>query len=200
MWEIPHFPTYFVPRADVSSDVLVATSDPSVFDVVVGDRVATGAAHVDGEYVRLDWDAMDAWYEEDEEVFVHPRDPHSRVDALAIDPSRRRRGRGQGRRRQPLAGDPLRDRPPAAVLPAGQRRADGPAHARPTPSPGAPYKGNARYWSLEVGGRVRKNFVWGYEFPTRESWPIAGMLCFYNERVDLIIDGVRHERPKTKFS
>jgi uncharacterized protein (DUF427 family) len=199
VWERPYFPSYFLPIADVSADVLVATDDPSTFDVVVGDRVAGGAAFVEGDHVRFEWGAMDGWYEEEEEVFVHARDPHTRIDALR---STRHvvvevEGHVVADSHAPVilyeTGLPTR-----YYLPANDVRMD---LLSPTASiTGCPYKGNARYWSLEVGGRVRKDFVWGYDFPTRESWPIAGMLCFYNERVDLIIDGVRHERPKTKFS
>ncbi len=50
-----------------------------------------------------------------------------------------------------------------------------------------PYKGQASYWSLEVGGTVHENIVWSYETPIPEAEPIADLLCFYNERVDLIV-------------
>ena len=50
-----------------------------------------------------------------------------------------------------------------------------------------PYKGQASYWSLEVGSTVHENIVWSYETPIPEAEPIAGLLCFYNERVDLTV-------------
>jgi uncharacterized protein (DUF427 family) len=199
VWELPYFPSYFLPVGDVSPEVLVATDDPSTFDVVVGDRVAAGTAFVDGDHVRFDWGAMDAWYEEDERVFIHARDPHTRIDAL----------RSTRHIVVEVDGEVVADThapvilfetglPPRYYFPPNDVRTE---LLTPTDTTtGCPYKGTARYWSLEVGGRVRPDFVWGYDFPTRESWPIAGMLCFYNERVDLTIDGVRHERPKTKFS
>jgi uncharacterized protein (DUF427 family) len=199
VWELPFFPTYFLPISDVSSDVLVATSDPSTFDVVVGDRTAAGAAHVDRDHVKFDWNAMDEWYEEDEQVFVHARDPHTRIDAL----------RSTRHVVVEVDGEVVADShapvilfetglPPRYYLPANDVRTE---LLSPTATvTSCPYKGNARYWSLDVGGRVRDDFVWSYEFPTRESWPIAGMLCFYDERVDVIVDGVRRDRPRTKFS
>lgn len=52
-----------------------------------------------------------------------------------------------------------------------------------------PFKGDASYWSLEVGGVVHDNVVWSYETPIPEAAPIAGLLCFYNERVDLRVEG-----------
>jgi uncharacterized protein (DUF427 family) len=63
-----------------------------------------------------------------------------------------------------------------------------------------PYKGTANYWSLEVGGRRYDDFVWIYRAPLPESQKIAGLACFYNEKVDLHVDGVLQERPRTHFS
>ena len=63
-----------------------------------------------------------------------------------------------------------------------------------------PYKGTASYWSVRVGDDVVQDIVWTYRSPLPESQKIAGLVCFYNERVDLSVDGVRQERPRTKFS
>ncbi|MDH5224979.1 MAG: DUF427 domain-containing protein, partial [Actinomycetota bacterium] len=63
-----------------------------------------------------------------------------------------------------------------------------------------PYKGEATYWSLEVGGSIYDDLVWTYRSPLAESQKIAGLASFYNEKVDLYVDGERQERPKTKFS
>ena len=81
------------------------------------------------DHVRFDWDALDAWFEEDEEVFVHPRSPYARVDILPssrhVRVAHRRRGGG----RHPPAVAAVRDRPARPLLPAQGRRADGPAGA-----------------------------------------------------------------------
>jgi uncharacterized protein (DUF427 family) len=53
-----------------------------------------------------------------------------------------------------------------------------------------PYKGTASYWSLEVNGRVHNDLVWTYRTPLPESMKITGLVCFYNEKVDLYVDGV----------
>ena len=50
-----------------------------------------------------------------------------------------------------------------------------------------PWKGEASYWSLEVAGTTYENLVWSYETPIPEAKLIAGLLCFYNERVDLTL-------------
>jgi uncharacterized protein (DUF427 family) len=99
VWEKPYYPTYYLPHQDVRTDLLVATGatdhspsrgDAEVHTVKVGDREATAGAlwyrqspigELEGT-IRLQWGAMDAWFEEDEEVFVHPRDPYTRVDIL----------------------------------------------------------------------------------------------------------------------
>ena len=98
VWESPRYPTYYFPAADVRAELTADGSvshspsrgDAQVFTVRAGDREAAGAAlryeHSPFEElrdaIRLDWHAMDAWFEEDEEVFTHPRDPYTRVDIL----------------------------------------------------------------------------------------------------------------------
>ena len=63
-----------------------------------------------------------------------------------------------------------------------------------------PYKGAATYWDLVVDGERYEDFVWCYRSPLAESAKIAGLLCFYNEKVDLYVDGQLQPRPHTKFS
>jgi uncharacterized protein (DUF427 family) len=63
-----------------------------------------------------------------------------------------------------------------------------------------PYKGEAEYWSVRVGDALHKDVVWGYRTPLPESRQVAGLVCFYNEKVDIYLDGVLQDRPKTKFS
>jgi len=100
VWEVPHYPAYYFPVEDVRTELLVPTAtvthspsrgDARHFTVKAGDHRAEDAAlrYVDSPIaelrglVRLDWDAMDGWFEEDEEVYTHPRDPYTRVDILA---------------------------------------------------------------------------------------------------------------------
>jgi len=99
VWEVPYYPAYYVPLADVRAELRAdggtvhspSRGDAGTFTVVAGGREAAGAAlryenspiEALRDLVRLDWAAMDAWFEEDEEVFVHPRDPYTRVDILA---------------------------------------------------------------------------------------------------------------------
>ena len=52
-----------------------------------------------------------------------------------------------------------------------------------------PFKGQASYWSVEVGGAVHDDLVWSYESPIPGAEGITGLMCFYNERVELTVDG-----------
>jgi len=63
-----------------------------------------------------------------------------------------------------------------------------------------PYKGTAGYWSVDTGDAVHEDIVWIYRTPLPESQKIAGLACFYNEKVDIVLDGERQERPQTHFS
>jgi uncharacterized protein (DUF427 family) len=145
------------------------------------------------------WNTTDHWYEEDEEVFVHARDPYTRIDILPS--SRRVRIEVDG----VTVGDTTKGRflfesglPARYYLPKADVRMD---LLTPTDKVTAcPYKGTARYWSVTTGDTVHPDLVWGYDDPLPESERIAGMVCFYNEKVDIFLDEVLQERPKTKFS
>jgi uncharacterized protein (DUF427 family) len=64
-----------------------------------------------------------------------------------------------------------------------------------------PYKGRTSgYWSVRTGGRRHEDLAWAYDFPTRQLLPIAGMIAFYNEKVDVFVDGLQLDRPATHFS
>ena len=216
VWEKPYYPTYYFPADVVRTEGLVDTGatehspsrgDAGVYDVVVGDRTAAGAAwwykasEIDEltGMVRLDWAAMDAWFEEDEQVYVHPRDPYKRVDVLQS--SRHVRVEVDGvtvaETRSPrlLFETSL---PTRYYIPKTDVRMD-----LLTPSDQVthcPYKGDAEYYHLTVGDTTYEDFVWWYRHPTLESIKIAGYACFYNEKVDLYVEGERLERPRTPFS
>ena len=100
VWEVPHYPAYYLPVDDV---------DPSVLALPTTETFESGPF---AGLVHVDWHAVDAWFEEDEEVFGgHPRSPYARVDAIRSsrhDPGRDRRRRP---RRDDGAGAALRDRP-----------------------------------------------------------------------------------------
>jgi uncharacterized protein (DUF427 family) len=215
VWEWPYYPQYYIPLADVRRDLLDAEGHAQqtargvmdVRDLHVGAVRRPRAARVLAESpvaglsgtVRFDWAAMDAWFEEDEQVFVHPRNPYVRVDAL----------RSNRPVRVELDGVLLADAGSSVMvfetgLPTRyylSRTDVGFEHLIPTETVTAcPYKGvTSGYWSVRAGGRVHEDLAWAYDFPTRQLLPIAGMIAFYNEKVDIVLDGQRLERPKTHF-
>jgi uncharacterized protein (DUF427 family) len=63
-----------------------------------------------------------------------------------------------------------------------------------------PYKGRAEWWSVQAGGAVHQDLAWSYAAPLPESQKIAGLIAFYDEKVDVYVDGVLQDRPTTKFS
>ena len=216
VWEWPAFPQFYVPHADVQPDVLVdegtteetPRGDVKLFGLKVGEVLRPGAAKVLGaakvagldDTVRFEWSALDAWFEEDEQVFVHPRSPYSRVDALRSTRTVRVESKGVV-----LA----ESTSPVLVFETGLptryylNRTDVDfTHLVPSDTEtSCPYKGTtSAYWSAEIEGRVHPDIAWSYDFPTREVLPIAGLIAFYNEKVDTFLDDTELERPRTHFS
>jgi uncharacterized protein (DUF427 family) len=150
------------------------------------------------DLIRFDWHSMDAWFEEDEQVFTHPRDPYTRVDILA----------SSRHVRVDVDGTTVAESSPRMLFETGLpvRYYLPKTHVRmdlltPTESvTHCPYKGQAEYWSVRTEGGVHDDLAWSYRAPFAESQKIAGLVAFYNEKVDIYVDGVLQERPVTKFS
>ncbi len=216
VWEWPHYPQYYIPLADVDPEILIDEEHEEHLrrgtarrlGLRAGTEERRGVAHhytasdIDGitGTVRFDWSALDGWFEEQEQVFVHPRDPYTRVDAL----------RSDRRVRVELDGVVLAESSSTVTvfetgLPTRYYFDRLDVHfeyLRPSDTLTAcPYKGTTSgYWSVAVGGRLEPDLAWAYDFPTRQLLPIAGLVAFYNEKVDLVVDGAPLERPATHFS
>jgi uncharacterized protein (DUF427 family) len=162
------------------------------------DAEALGVRHFDDPelvgYVTLDWDALEHWYEEDEEVFVHPRDPFVRVDALHS--SRHVRVERDGALLADSE-DPIlvfeTGLPTRYYLPESDVEAS--LLADSDRQTGCPYKGFASYCDVVLDDRRHSGLFWCYKSPFGEVSEIKGYLAPYNERVDLMIDGVPQDRP-----
>lgn len=213
VWEVPYYPAYYFPEDDVVADLAPtgkterspSLGDADLYDVRVEGAVAERAA---ARYpaspelrglVRLAWMAMSEWMEEDEPVYTHPRDPHKRVDILAS--SRHVRIEVDGvtvadsRRPVILFETGL---PPRHYLPLPDVRTD---LLRPSDTvTHCPYKGTAAYWSVDTGRGAHADVVWTYRTPLPESQKIAGLACFYDEKVDVYLDGDLQDRPRTQFT
>jgi uncharacterized protein (DUF427 family) len=214
VWEVPYYPQYYVPRSDVVDEFLVDDDHPQKvqfgpsrqYSLRVGDTVRQGVVRVfdaDGDgpvpgTVRFDWDCL-AWFEEDEPIVGHPRNPYSRVDAL----------RAHRHVRVGLDGVLLADTTaPVLLFETGlptryyiDRTDVVFANLEPSDTQTlCPYKGvTSGYWSVRVGGTVHADLAWTYDYPLAAVAPIAGMIAFYNEKLDLVVDGVALPRPKTHF-
>jgi uncharacterized protein (DUF427 family) len=209
-----HLPIYYFPREDVRLDLLEPTDhhtrcpwkgEAAYWSIRVGDQLAENAvwgypdplddAPPLADYVAFYWGKLDTWYEEDEEAIVHPRDPYHRVDVLQSSRHVVVRVGGEviADSTRPVAlfetGLPTR-----WYLPESDVRMDllGPSDKRT----GCAYKGFASYWSV----RDEEDLVWTYRSPRRGMEEITDLLCFFNERVDLSVDGVVEERPETQWS
>jgi uncharacterized protein (DUF427 family) len=215
VWEKPYYPTYYFPAADVRAELRAdggvvhspSRGDGRSFTVVAGGNEAVGAAlrYEQSPFeelrnaVRLDWDAMDAWFEEDEEVFTHPRDPYTRVDILVS--SRHVRVEVDGVAIAESSRPTLlfeTGLPTRYYLPKTHVRLDLLAATQTVSH--CPYKGQAEYWSLHVGDETHPDLAWSYRTPLPESQKIAALISFYNEKVDLYVDGILQPRPKSRFA
>jgi uncharacterized protein (DUF427 family) len=229
VWE-PHrpVPSYAVARADVravltpapdgGAGVSTAATDADVppvlhpgipfsahstagvaYTVRAGDRTLEGAAFAPADadlagFVVLDFHAFDAWFEEEDPVVAHPRDPFHRVDARPSSRHVRVETGGQ------LLADTTRPvlvfetyLPTRFYLPREDVLADLRPSARRTR---CAYKGEASYWSVDAGA----DLAWSYEEPLAEMARLKGLVAFFDELVDVTVDGVARERPATPFA
>jgi uncharacterized protein (DUF427 family) len=210
-------PVYYFPPEDVRHDLLEPSDtsthcpkkgDASYHSIRVGERIATDAAWFYPEplagappiagLIAFYWERVDRWLEEDEEVFVHPRDPYHRVDIIPTSREVRVLRKGtllaESSRAMALFETGL---PTRWYLPRDDVRAE--LHPSDTVTR-CPYKGAATYWSVDVDGHLTADLVWSYADPFPEVSRIAGMLAFYDERVDVELDGVPQERPESPWS
>lgn len=213
-------PTYAVPHADLTAQLksvgkvtelanepLLAPTNPftthpypgEMFDVVVsGARRSAAAFQPDDPdltgYVTLDFNAFD-WREEEEPVVAHPHDPFRRIDILAS--TRHVRLEWEGRLlaeswRPLLLFETLL--PVRCYLP----HVDVVTNLEPTDTVSyCAYKGRASYFSVPTGP---SDVAWTYHEPLREAEPVRDHIAFFDERVDVIVDGQRRERPVTPWS
>jgi uncharacterized protein (DUF427 family) len=200
-------PTYFLPREDVAPGALVDEScgsdGESTWTVCAGPDRALGAAWTDPHpeltgHVTFSWRQLE-WYEEDEQVGVHARSPYGRVDTLRSSREVEIRVGSEtvARSTRPLL---LFETylPTRYYLPFADVRSEF-LEASGTVSE-CPYKGRARYWSVRAGGLVVPDVAWSYPDPIPENPKIRDLVCFFTERVDLILDGVPQRRTISPWS
>jgi uncharacterized protein (DUF427 family) len=216
--ESGHQPVYYFPPQDVRSELLEPSDrhtvcpkkgEASYYTIRVGEHVVDAGAWYYPEpieeappikdLIAFYWQRMDHWLEEDEEVFGHPRDPYHRVDMI---PTSRHI-------RISLDGELLAESHEAIALFESNlpprwylHREDVVAELEPTETiTRCPYKGIATYDSVRpASGDVATDLVWTYADPIAEALPIRGLLSFFNERVDVELDGELQVRPESPWS
>jgi uncharacterized protein (DUF427 family) len=204
-------PTYFVAADDVVPGTLIDPVEDdglTVWAVQAGGRRLEGAAWMHRRppeplealagLVTFSWSGGLTWFEEDEPLLAHARDPHKRVDVVPSSRDVRVEVDGEllAASRRPLLLFET-SLPTRYYLPPDDVRVElVPSATRSV----CPYKGEASWWSARVGDRVVEDIAWSYPSPIPENPRIAGLVCFRNERVDLTVDGERLERPITPWS
>lgn len=219
MCEGGHLPVYYIPMADVRMDLFTPTDHSthcgykghaSYWTLKVGDRVEENImwSYRDPyaemlkikDFVAFYWDRVESWWEEDEEIFRHPRDPKHRVDAIL----------SHRPVKVTLGGETVAEttnarfvfetnHPVRYYIPREDVRMD--LLSGSETKSRCPYKGIASYFSAAVGGETYPDIAWSYEDPIAECPKIRELVCFFTENVDAIyVDGDQVERPETKWS
>jgi uncharacterized protein (DUF427 family) len=212
-------PAYYFPKEDVYADLLVPSArhtrcpykgEASYWSIRAGNKSAEnaawsyqqplpGAAAIK-DHVAFEWNKMDKWMEEEEQLYVHPRDPYKRVDAL---PSSRHvrvviDGLTVAETRRPHLVFET-NHPVRYYIPQDDVRTDLLVPSATTSR--CPYKGPASYWSVRIGDEQFADLVWGYMETIPECPKIKGLLCFFHERgCDIYVDGELVPPPQTKWA
>ncbi|MGZ0245127.1 MAG: DUF427 domain-containing protein [Alphaproteobacteria bacterium] len=221
MYEVNHLPIYYFPVKDVRLDILHPTDhtshcqykgDASYWTIEAGGQTSENAVWAYQtpfdemtainlqDYCAFYWDRVDQWFEEDEEIFVHPREPHKRIDTIPSSRSVKVMLGGEAVAETTRAhflfetGLPTR-----YYIPAEDVRMD--LLSRSDTQTRCPYKGVSSYWTANVGGQKFEDIVWSYPDPVPECPKLKGLLCFFNEQADAIfIDGKEIAKPVTKWT
>jgi uncharacterized protein (DUF427 family) len=213
VWEFPYYPQYYIPHSDVRPEFLRDENHPQkvqlgpsrMFSLVADGQTHESSARVFDEgdgpvagMVRFEWDRL-SWFEEDEPIWGHPRSPYVRVDAL----------RSHRHVTVALDGVVLADTDsPVLLFETGlptryyiDRTDVAFEYLQPSVTETlCPYKGvTSGYWSVLAGDAVHPDLAWTYHYPLPSVAPITGMVAFYNEKLDITVDGVQLARPQTHF-
>ena len=216
--ETDHLPLYYFPKTDVRMEYLqpsdrMGDSGPKgegiFWHLQVGDKIVNNAAFTfrnppnNGpnlkDYVAFVWNKMDAWFEEDEEVFVYARDPYKRVDVL------------HSSRHIKVVVDDIAvadTKLPWLLFETGLQtryymlkhdvRIDLLEQSDTVTS--CPYKGDAHLYSVKIGHKLHEDLAWSYRYPAPTCAKIQGLVSFLNEKVDIYEDDKLLPRPKTPWS
>ncbi|KAK2463350.1 hypothetical protein APHAL10511_004661 [Amanita phalloides] len=204
VWEIPDYPYYYFGENELpKSGIKVAeeSAQKVVYDIEIGGKKAPKSLILYREgglkgLFTVVWESTDHWFEEDEEVFVHPKDPYKRADVLQS--SRHVRVEVDGievaNTRSPrfLYETML---PVRTYIPKVDCRLE--LFEGSELVTRCPYKGEANYYHINLPNQKHENYVWWHKIPVLESSLLKGYVSFLDEKVDIWIDGVKQTRPET---
>ncbi|KAF6824982.1 DUF427 domain-containing protein [Colletotrichum musicola] len=223
VWEHIAYPQYYVPTSELRNcswkdkeDIQAEGGEPAaaVVEVTIPARDGVKEFKTDRALrfsndekisgalkglIRLEFGSMDQWIEEEVPIYVHPKDPFKRIDTLPSTRSVEVKVAGKTVAKTNYSVHLLETNLPTRYyLPLSS--VDQSVLRKSDLITKCPYKGDAEYYHVLINGEEHKDLVWYYRLPTHESAAIAGLLSFYNEKVDIILDGQLLERPKTFFS
>jgi len=204
VWEHNYHPEIYIPLKDVKEKYLSELDHPKQAPSSVKHQSKVLKLTVDGKstdavvqivagplknYIRFHFSEMDGWFEEDTPMHVHMKDPYKRIEAL---PSTRHivvkiGGTIVAETKMPtILFEPLS--PTRYYMPQTAIKWEYIEESSRITK--CPYKGDANYYSVIINGKKYPDVIWWYKYPAAESLGIIGLACFYNEKVDIYVDGV----------
>jgi len=204
VWEHPYYPYFYILVDAFSKDVqfekIVSKKSFHIAKLSSGHKstnrvIVFETSHGElSNLVRIEHSALDAWFVEDEKLLgPHPKDPYKRIETIPSSREIRIELEGvviaKSTQNVFLFETMLRTRfylDPTMVDWSVLRESETITYC--------PYKGMANYYHVDFGGKTIEDAVWYYKYPTAESSLVAGRLCFYNEKVDVFIDGVKEKK------
>jgi uncharacterized protein (DUF427 family) len=216
--ETGRLPVYYFPDEDVRAEFLVDSDrhttcphkgEARYHSLRVGDRTVADAVWYYPEPIEsapflaghkaFYWKLVDEWYAEDEQLFGHPRDPYARIDVYPTSRHIRISLGGELLAETERAKALFESNLPARwYLPQDDVRLE---LLEPNSTlTRCAYKGQASYWHVRIGDEVHEDLAWTYREPQHDAEPVRDLIAFFDERVDVEVDGRLHERPVTQWS
>jgi len=203
-WEHSYYPVYYFRLSDIRAEYLANkqvsadSDDADSYDLLVNGKRSPAAVKIAKtadlkDYAKIALDKVDAWFEEDERVFSHPKDPYKRITILPSSKKVQIKIDGvevANTTRSRLlyeTGLPVR-----IYIPHTDVRLDL-LEDDPKTTSYCPYKGDASYYTVNLpNGEKKQGLAWWYKTPKIESAAIEGHIAFYNEKVDVWVNGARN--------
>ncbi|KAL9105432.1 MAG: hypothetical protein Q9227_009393 [Pyrenula ochraceoflavens] len=213
VWESEKYPQYYILQSALPDTTTVSESledgKAALLTLPVGSqtisRILSFSAGPLSGLVKIDFSSPDQWYEEDTPIYVHPRDPFKRIDILTSTRPLKISLNGVTLATTNISYHLFETSLPTRYYIPSTSITDWSLLKPSALRTQCPYKGEAEYYSVVLpsndgGEKEHNDLVWYYTRPLLECTPVAGCLCFYNEKVDIELDGKMLERPVSYWS